>query len=453
MSDTPFTADFRALLVKHGITAPRFAHGIETFDPAKPRCLYSGPVYDTEEMVAAASALVEGKWSVAGEHVNRFERLFSAYLGQAESVMVNSGSTADLLMVAAAKERYGWKDGDGIIVSPVGFPTTISAITLNGLTPVFVDIEWSTLNADNALIERALQVAALDDTMGPWFPTPIRAVFVSPVLGNPPNMDEIMMLAKRYDVKVLLDGCDSLGTTWNGQHLASFAAASSCSFFPAHHISTLQGGMISSNDTDLIRIARSMGSWGKACWCTGAGNLLPNGCCGRRLSAWLPDQPDLILDHRYVFTTDKAYNTQPLDLQGALGCVQMEKMETIHKARRSVHWTVTQDLLGTLPDIRTADQFAQANPSWFGVPIICPTYPYKAALLAHFETNGIQTRHAFAGNILQQPGYKHLGDAAQFPNASEVLRKVFFIGTNPAWSNAHLDHIYEVAKAFRVPTS
>ena len=145
-------------------------------------------------------------------------------------------------------------------------------------------------------------------------------------------MEEIQAIADEYDAKVLLDGCDSLGSKWANKHLSEYAVASSCSLFPAHHISTLQGGMISSNDSQLIQIARSMGSWGKWCYCSGAGNLLPNGCCGKRFSAWLPDQPDLILDHRYVFTTDKAYNTQPLDIQGALGIEQMKRIEKIELA-------------------------------------------------------------------------------------------------------------------------
>lgn len=464
MSDTPFTADLRELLTKHGIAAPRFAHGARPFDPAKPQCLYSGPVYGVEEMVAGCSALVEGKWAVAGEHVQRFERLFSQYLNQKESVAVNSGSTADLIMVAAAKARFGWKDGDGIIVSPVGFPTTISAITLNGLVPVFVDIEWDTLNADNGLIHQTLERNADEwqvASFGPPLHPIIVGLIVSPVLGNPPDMDRLVALSERYGVKLLLDGCDSLGSTWRGKHLAEYATASSCSFFPAHHISTLQGGMVSSNDPELIRLARSMGSWGKACWCTGIGNLAPNGCCGQRFSCWLPDQPDLVLDHRYVFTTDKAYNTQMTEVQGALGCVQMTKLEAIHERRIEAFWGIdtafaplrTRKMVKDNTKVQQVGALELADPSWFGYPVICPSYAYKAALVAHFEGAGIQTRNAFAGNILQQPGYKHLGNAADYPNASEVLKRVFFIGTNPQWTEAHFAHIESTIKSFVPPTT
>lgn len=444
MSETPFIADFRALLAKHGVKYPAFAHGSKPFNPAKPQVLYSGPIYDTEELVAATGALVEGKWFVSGVHVERFEREFSKYLGQAESVMLNSGSSADLILIAAAKERYGWKEGDGILVSPCGFPTTVSAITLNGLRPVFVDIEWETLNADNKAIE-----AVLAEDL-PSINGRIQAIFVSPVLGNPPNMDELLALCERYGVKLLGDGCDSLGSLWRGKHLAEYAVASTCSFFPSHHISCGQAGMISSNDNELIAIALSMATWGKNCWCSGAGNMLPNGCCGKRFNNWLPLEPDLIVDHRYVFGTDRAYNLRPLDLQGALGCVQMGKIEDIHAARRSAYERIVKAVLG-LDGVKTAKRLEHADPSWFGVPIICPTYEYKRKLIGHLEAAGIQTREYFAGNLLAQPGYSHLGVAAGYPNAQRVLRQVFFIGNAPFLTEAHFQHIDKTLKAFVPP--
>lgn len=469
--DTPFAADLRALLAKHAITAPRFAHGSRAFDAAKPSCLYSGPVYGVNELVAGCTALVEGKWSVAGEYVHRFEQVFSRYLGQAESVMVNSGSSADLLLIAAAKQRYGWKDGDGIIVSPVGFPTSISAITLNGLTPIFVDIEWATLNADNDAIEWALGKHVGEHWRDEGLPLSeshmeatawprVRAILVSPVLGNPPDMDRLTELAARYGVKLLMDGCDSLGSTWRGQHLASYATASTCSFFPSHHISTLQGGMISSNDTELIRVARQMSAWGRACYCTGAANLLPKGVCGCRFKAWLPQLPEVEVDHKYVYET-QGFNLQPLDLQGALGLEQMERIDDLHAARREAFERLdaifaplhSRKMIKSDSHVQQIEQLSHADPSWFGYPIICPTYRYKRALVAHLEAAGIQTRNYFAGNILLHPGYEHLGTAADYPNAQQVLQRVLFIGTNPSWADEHFAHIEATIKAFVPPAA
>lgn len=466
MIESQFIKDFRDLLSKHNIAAPRFAYGASAFDAEKPRMLYAGPMYNQDEIVAGVSALVEGKWFVAGEHVQKFERLFSQYIGVKDSVMVNSGSSADLLMIAAAKQRYGWEDGHGILVSPAGFPTTISAITLNGLMPVFVDIEWETLNADNNLIEQALDTHVMPDNVwdgviGKTYTAPhVVGILVSPVLGNPPDMDQLVSLAEKYNVKLFLDGCDSLGSTWRGKPLASYAAASTCSFFPSHHISCGQGGMISSDDEEFLSIVLSMASWGKGCWCTGAGNMLPNGCCGKRFTNWLPLLPETIVDHRYVFTTDKAYNLRPLDMQGALGCVQMEKIDSIHEARRAAFVRIddifsalrSKKLGKDLHGILQVDSLPEANPSWFGYPIICPSNEYKRALIGHLEKHGIQTREYFAGNLLLQPGYSYLGKAEDYPNAQQVLQRVFFIGTAPFYTDDHFNHIEKVVKSFVPPT-
>lgn len=423
-----FSTDFRELLNKHKVTSPRFAHGSTSFDPKNPRCLYSGPLYDQEELVAATVALVEGAWSVAGEQVHKFEVEFSRHIKQKRSVMVNSGSSANLALLAAAKLRYGWKDGDEILVSPVGFPTTISAITLNNLTPSFVDIEWDTLNADNRLIKEKLESTNHK----------IKAIFVSPVLGNPPNIDEISELCQKYSIVFLMDGCDSLGSTWGGRQLSEYAVATTCSFFPSHHVSTLQGGMVSSNDEQLIKLVRKIITWGRDCHCFGAGSMLPNGMCGHRFKNWLPEQPDLILDHKYIFGV-QGYNLQPLDLQGALGLEQIKKADEIHKKRRAAYQRVSSALLSIgLSPVRT---LPKADPSWFGVPIVCPSYEYKTKFVKHLEKNGIQTRNYFAGNILLHPGYKHLDDYNKYPNANQVLRLVFFVGTNPGWSDDHFRHI------------
>lgn len=449
MSETPFITDFRALLAKHGISAPKFAYGSAEFDPAKPKVLYSGPLFGTDEICAATSALVEGKWSVAGEHVHRFEGLFSKYLDQVESVAVNSGSSADLLMVAAAKARFGWPDGSGVLVSPCGFPTSISAITLNNLRPIFVDIEWETLNADNNEIERKLwDERAIAAELGQ--DSQIKAILVSPVLGNPPDMDRIVAIAEQFNLKILLDGCDSLGSKWKGEHLASYATASTCSFFPSHHCSTIQGGMISSNDSDLILRARQMSAWSRACHCTGAANMLPNGVCGKRFSCWLPSCPDTIVDHKYVYVTDKSYNLQMPDLLGAIGCVQMGKLEGIHEARKKAFERLNEMVMRYLPVLPVLP-LNHSSPSWFGYPILCPSYEYKTKLVSHLEAEQIQTRNFFAGNLLLHPGYSHLGRAEDYPNAQRVLKEVFFLGTNPGWSDVHFQYIEAALKAFVLP--
>lgn len=220
------------------------------FDKKNQTVYYSGPYWDNKEIVAMIETLLSGKWLVSGEKVNKFERLFSNKFHFKSSVMVNSGSSANLVMIAALKKYLNWQDGDEIIVSPVGFPTTIAPLVQNNLTPVFVDIDMRDLNFNLDEMESKIT----ENTKG---------IFVSPVLGNSPDMDKITLIAKLHKLEIILDNCDSLGSKWNDQYLTEYAIASSCSFYPAHHITTGEGGMVSSNIEEIVDIARSFAWWGR----------------------------------------------------------------------------------------------------------------------------------------------------------------------------------------------
>lgn len=406
-------------------TMPPYAsYSSQNFVPGITQVLYSGPYWNHREMEMAMQALLEGKWVTAGEYVVRFQNMFSKMFNVKHSHMVNSGSSANLVMIAALKKHLGWQDGDEIIVSPVGFPTTIAPIAQNGLKPVFVDIEIDTLNFDVQEVAKAI--------------TPrTKAIFVSPVLGNPPNMDEL----KSMGVLIIGDNCDSLGSKWSGQYLNEHYYAWSSSFYPAHHITTGEGGMVSSNDPELIKTARSISWWGRDCYCVGMANLLSCGTCGKRFSNWLADI-DAVVDHKYVFT-NMGYNLKPLDLQGAIGLAQLEKFNEIDYKRRS-NFLKIASFFEAVPNVRVAKRLLQADPCWFGVPIICESAENKKNLVEYLEANKIQTRSYFAGNILMHPGYKHLGNALNYPNACQVLDKVFFLGCPPQYSPEILDYIGEV---------
>jgi len=273
-----------------------------------------------------------------------------------------------------------------------------------------------------------------------------RAIFISPVLGNPPDFDRILELAERKKLVVVLDGCDSFGSLWRGKSLASYAAASSCSFYPAHHITTIEGGMVSSNTEEIVKIARSFAWWGRGCWCIGPANLLPNGTCGNRFSPWIEGQ-DTILDHKYVFE-NMGYNLKPIDLQGAIGLEQLKKLDAIHQKRRE-HQVLIQELFRKhVPGLKFPVSLAHAETSWFGVPILCESHEKKTRLVAYLEQNGVQTRNYFAGNILIHPGYQKLGDYRQFPHANRVLEEVFFVGCAPTYTSEHFDYLEIVLKAF-----
>ena len=404
------------------------------FDPARDVVYYSGPEWDLDEGVAAIETLIAGRWLPSGEKVYAFERAFSRKFGFSSSVMVNSGSSANLVMVAALKKARGWRDGDEVITSAVGFPTTVAPILQSGLKPRFVDIDIRDLNFDLAAVEAAL---------GPR----TRAVMLSPALGNPPDIDRLLRMCESRGVSLVLDGCDSLGTRWRGNELSHYAEVTSCSFYPAHHISTGEGGMVSSLDDNLITLARSMSWWGRDCYCVGPANLLPAGTCKRRFSTWL-EESDGIIDHKYVFA-NIGYNLKPLDLQGAIGLEQLKKIDSIHARRRRNKQRIQALFEARVPGVRIVDELPHAEAGWFGVPVICESRQQKQALVQHLETNRVQTRHYFAGNILRHPAYRDLDDAARYPQANRVLGEVFFVGCHPAYSDATIAYIGQVLDAFQ----
>jgi CDP-6-deoxy-D-xylo-4-hexulose-3-dehydrase len=422
-----FIASFREA---HG-PLPKFAYNLKDFNN---KLYYSGPWYEDAELAAAIEALLLGKWATSGTYVHKFEQEFGKLVDQKFSVMVNSGSSANLVMLAGLKKYYGWKDSDEVVVSVVGFPTTIAPIAQNGLKPAFADIEFDTLNFDLASVEAACNSRT-------------RAIFVSPVLGNPPDFDRIAELAKKRDLVVILDGCDSLGSLWRGKPLNRYAAASSCSFYPAHHISTIEGGMVSSDTEEIVKIARAVSWWGRGCWCIGPANLLPNGTCGTRFSPWIEGH-DTILDHKYVFE-HMGYNLKPIDLQGAIGLEQIKKAGAIHVKRREHRETIQGLFQKHVDGLTFPTSLEPAETSWFGVPIICQSHEKKTHLVAYLEQNGIQTRNYFAGNILIHPGYKHLGDYRAYPRANRVLEEVFFVGCAPTFTAEHFEYLEIVLKAFR----
>lgn len=417
---------------------PKFCHNLNA---PENKVYYSGAYFDDNELTAAIETLLFGKWSSSGEVCAQFEKEFSKYINQKYSFFTNSGSSANLLLIAACKEYFKWKDGDEIIVSAVGFPTTVSAIVQNGLKPVFVDIEWETLNFD---LEKIIFDLGWYE-MSP-FDAP-KAIFLSPVLGNPPNIDKILEICNKYNIKLLLDNCDSLGSKWNGKYLNEYAVASSCSFYPAHEITTLEGGMVSSNIEEIVKLARSYATWGRDCWCVGTCNLLSNGSCNKRFSNWLPDFPETIIDHKYVFNRI-GYNLKPLDLQAAIGLEQLKKLDYICKTRLSNLEKIKQLFHNYIPSLKFAYILENTDLVPFGVPIICDSKEQKQKLVLHLEKNGIQTRNYFAGNLLMHPGYKHLDDYKKYPESNKVLDLVFFVGCAPTISDKNINYIKNVLSKY-----
>lgn len=412
----------------------RFAYNKDQkFNSTKDWVYYSGPYWDSSEVVGMFSAVLTGKWLSAGEHVHKFESEFSAKFNHADSLMVNSGSSANLVMFTALKSYLKWSDGDELIVSPVGFPTTIAPIYQNRLTPVFIDISMGDLNFDLNLIRKKI--------------TPkTRGIVVSPVLGNAPDMDMLLDICKERNIQLIMDNCDSLGSKWNDKFLTDYSIASSCSFYPAHHITTGEGGMVSSNDEEYLKVARKVAWWGRDCYCVGSANLLPCGTCGNRFDKWMAGS-DAVIDHKYYFT-EMGYNLKPLDLQGAIGSVQLTKYDDIHTRRRRSKQALDALFEKYIPGVRTIKEHPRAHTSWFGTPLVCENKELKRELVQYLEDNRIQTRNYFAGNILMHPAYSHLDNYKNYPNANRVLEEVFFIGAAPHYTNETFAYVESVLAAW-----
>tara|TARA_B100000902_G_scaffold328827_1_gene325070 strand:- start:6134 stop:7426 length:1293 start_codon:yes stop_codon:yes gene_type:complete len=412
---------------------PKFIHNdFSDFKPGKTPVFYSGPYWDDDEVHMALKAFLTGKWLSSGENVSRFEKKFVKKFNTDYGLMVNSGSSANLVMIGAIKKVLNWNDGDEIIVSPVGFPTTIAPIVQHNLVPVFIDIEFDTLNFDINLIEEKIT----DKT---------KAIFLSPVLGNPPDMDLLVKLCEKYNLELILDGCDSLGTKWKDKLLVEYSIAWSNSFYPSHHITTGEGGMVCSDNQEIVSTARSMAWWGRDCYCIGAGNLLPNGSCGNRFDNWLPNY-DGVMDHKYIFT-NLGYNLKPLDFQGAIGLAQMGKVDEIHEKRRNAKYKLERIFENNL-NVKIPRELKYAETSWFGTPIVCENKEYKTKLVNHLEKHKIQTRNYFAGNILMHPGYSNLDRWGDYPLSNEVLNKVIFIGAAPHYNDKVFNYIEEIVEMF-----
>jgi len=239
--------------VKKEEFVPQFCHNLKY---NKNVVYYGGPLYDDEELIEVIDTFLFGKWLASGDKVAKFEREFSKIINVKHSLMVNSGSSANLVMLSAFKKFYKLKNDDEVIVSVVGFPTTLAPIIQCGFKPVFVDIEFDTLNFNLMEIVKVIT-------------SKTKAIVLSPVLGNPPDIDLLIDICKKHNIHLLVDGCDSLGSKWDGKNLSEFGEISTCSFYPAHHACCGQGGMVSSNKEELIKLSKSISAWGRSCFIKG----------------------------------------------------------------------------------------------------------------------------------------------------------------------------------------
>lgn len=418
-------------------------HSEKSWTAGKDWVQYAGPYFDSQEYVAAVKSLL-GEWLVLGADAIKFESKFPKLFGKEYGLLTNSGSSANLLMMAAmtSKRGYNFPKGTKVITPIAGFPTTVAPIFQVGFAPVFVDIELETLNIDLDALERAC-INHPD----------AKIVTFAHVLGNPPNMNRLMEIIKKYELILLEDCCDALGTTFEGKPLGSFGEMASCSFYPAHHMTMGEGGFVAVKDQNTERIVRSFREWGRGCYCVGKQNLLENGACKCRFNNWLPALPNDIFDHKYVYE-EIGYNLKPIELQASMGLVQMEKLEEIGIKRRENYKNLFAAFSKYKQYFHLHEAQPGANVDWFAFPVtVKDDAPFKRSDICQFlESHKIQTRPYFAGNIMLQPAYTHLADPEtvirEFPVARKVTTDTFFLGTSPVINKEKTDYIETILDKF-----
>ena len=404
---------------------------------------YAGPYIDEKEHQAVVRTMLEG-WLVLGKEGGLFERRFPKKLGKYLGVLTNSGSSANLLMMLALTSKRGLNlpKGTKVITPIAGFPATLSPAIQVGFEPIFVDIELETLNLDLDQVEKACQEHP-----------DAKIITFAHVLGNPPNMDRLMEIIEKYDLILLEDCCDGLGTTYDGKLLGSFGKMASCSFYPAHHITMGEGGFVACNDRETERILRSFRDWGRGCYCAGKANALRDGSCGCRFNNWMPSLPDEIFDHKYIYE-EIGYNLKPTELQAAMGNAQLEKLDEIGVLRRRNHAAVV-DIFKQYEDKFILPKAQdKSDPDWFAVALTVRDGSgfTRTEFCEYLEDNLIQTRPYFAGNIMLQPAYSHLIDAEKvikdFPIARKVTTDTFFLGCSPVITLEQIDYIKTIVDKF-----
>jgi dTDP-4-amino-4,6-dideoxygalactose transaminase len=387
-------------------------------------CPLSVPLYGAEEVTEALDTLLSRRVTM-GARVRRFEEEFARYVGAEHAVMVNSGSSANLLAISALNAQVtpqGLYPGDEVIVPAVTWPTTITPIIQNGCVPVFVDIDPDTLNLRTEELEKA------------WSPR-TRAVFVVHLLGNPVRMDEVMAFAKERDLWVIEDTCESLGTTIGGRMAGAIGDVGTYSFYFSHHITTIEGGMLVTGDARIADLARSMRAHG---WTRGLTNREEL----ETASPWI--------DPRFLFV-HIGYNLRPMELQAAFGSVQLERLDEWNDARRDNAERLLSELAGLGDgEVSFVTEQPGGRSTWFGFAVITKDAETRKALSKHLEAAKIETRPLVAGNLAVQPAFRDSPHRAvgSLHNASSIGQQALYIGNHPDLDERRMGHIVETFRSF-----
>ena len=411
----------------------------EPFVPGKSRVNYAGRVFDEKEMQNLVDASLEF-WLTYGHWSRQFEKGLAAYLGVRFALLVNSGSSANLLafmtLTSPLLGERQVKRGDEVITVAAGFPTTSAPIVQYGAVPVFVDVELGTANIDAARLEAALSPKT-------------KAVMLAHTLGNPFNVGPVKAFCEKHGLWLIEDNCDALGSKYAGKFTGTWGDIGTSSFYPPHHMTMGEGGAVYTDNPLLKKIALSIRDWGRDCWCeSGVDNT-----CGCRFTKQFGSLP-LGYDHKYVYS-HFGYNLKATDLQAAVGCAQLEKCPAVVEARKR-NFARLFEGLKDLPQLRLFEKYEESDPSWFGfLMTVQPDAGFTRNDLAkHLEAANIQTRNLFAGNIIRHPCFETLREgidyrvAGSLANTDTIMNSSLWIGLYPGMGEARLDYMIEMIKKF-----
>lgn len=408
----------------------------KAFIPGKTKVNYAGRVFDEEELQNAVNASLD-YWLTEGRFSEEFTSKISDFLGIEHVLLTNSGSSANLLAFSAlTSEKLGdkrLKPGDEVISVAAGFPATVTPIIQNGLVPVFVDLSIPTYNIDVEMLKKAI--------------TPkVRCIFLAHTLGNPFDLDAIMELAKKHDLWVIEDNCDAFGSEYKGKKTGTFGHISTISFYPAHHITTGEGGAICTNDPQLARIVRAFRDWGRDCYCAGG----DNNTCGKRFTQQFGTLP-FGFDHKYVYS-EIGYNLKMTDIQAAIGAAQMDKLPDFCESRKA-HFQEWKRIFSKYPRYFILPEPTEgADPAWFAFIItLKDDCPFKRDdLTKYLNDNLIETRNLFAGNMTKQPAFigKNWRIADHLNNTDYIMNNTFFLGTYPGLTDEMFKYAEEKLDEF-----
>lgn len=410
-------------------------HKSKDFIPGKTKVNYAGRVFDEKELINAVNSSLEF-WLTHGKYTRMFEKRLAEYVGVSHALLVNSGSSANLVAMSTLtspklKERR-LIPGDEVITVAAGFPSTVYPIIQNNLIPVFIDVDIKTHNIDVDQLDNSIS----DHT---------KAIMIAHTLGNPFNIKRVLESVDDNNLWLIEDNCDALGSTYDNKKTGSFGHLSTYSFYPAHHITMGEGGAVLTDDKKLAKIAESFRDWGRDCYCPpGRSNT-----CGARFTQQLGQLP-YGYDHKYVYS-HIGYNLKATDIQASIGLAQLDKLDEFTVKRKYNYQLLKNGLKDFKQYLILPEATLSSDPSWFGFLITIKNNKFKRdALLNHLDRDKIETRNLFGGNLIKQPAFQNVKYRVHgsLKNTDIIMNNSFFVGVYPGMTKDMINHIINSFKTF-----